>query len=49
MLSVASSSYACRERISGHSDHRQSRVWEDRRVVQEGDPREGGSPGATDD
>ena len=42
MLSVASSSHACRERVGRDHDHRRSRVRGDRRGVR-GDPREGGS------
>ena len=36
MLSVASSSHACRERVDGDRDHRQSRVQGDHRGVQGG-------------
>ena len=49
MLSVTSSLHACREQVGGDSDHRRSRVREDHREVRVGDPREGGSPRATDD
>ena len=47
MLSVASSSHACRERVGGDRDHRRSRVQGDRREVREEDSRAGGGPGAT--
>ena len=49
MLRVASSSYACRERVDGDRDHRRSRVRGDSRGVQGGDSRVGGGPGATTD
>ena len=49
MLSVASSSHACRERVGGDHDHRRSRVPEDRRGVRGGDSRVGGGPKATTD
>ena len=42
MLSVASSSYECRERIGGDRDHRRSQV-------RGGDPRAGEGPRATTD
>ena len=48
MLSVASSSYACRERVGEDRDHRRSRVQGDRRGVR-GDSRVGGGLGATTD
>ena len=49
MLSVASSSHACRERVGGDHDHRRSWVWGDRQGVQEGDSHVGGGPRATTD
>ena len=47
MLSVASSSYACRERIGGDRDHRRSQVQGGDRGVRGGDPRAGGGPRAS--
>ena len=49
MLSVASSSHACRELVGGDRDHRRSRVQGDHRGVRGGDSRTGGGPGATTD
>ena len=48
MLSVASSSHACRERVDGDRGHRRSRVRGDYRVVRRGDSRAGGPGAATD-
>ena len=42
MLSVASSSHVCRERVDEDRDHRRSRVRGDRRGVRGGDSRVGG-------
>ena len=49
ILSVASSSYACRERIGGDRDHRRPQVRGGDRSVRGGDPRAGGGPGAATD
>ena len=49
MLSVASSSHACRERVGGDHDHRRPQVQGGDRGVREGDPRAGGGPRATTD
>ena len=49
MLSIASSSHACRERVGRDRDHRRSRVQEDRREVRGGDSRVGEGPEATTD
>ena len=49
MLSVASSSHECRERVGKDCDHRRSRVQGGDRGVRGGDPRAGGGPGATTD
>ena len=49
MLSVASSSHACRERVGGDRDHRRSRVRFDRRGVRGGDSHTGVGPGAATD
>ena len=48
MLSVASSSHVCRERVGEDRDHRRPRVRGGDRGVRGGDPRAGG-PGATTD
>ena len=49
MLSVASSSHACRERAGRDRDHQRSRVRGDHRGVRGGDSRiEGGPRAATD-
>ena len=47
MLSVASSSHACRERVGGDSEHRRSQVRGDHRGVRGGDSHAGEGPGAT--
>ena len=47
MLSVASSSHACRERVGRDRDHQRSRVQGDHRGVWGGDSRAGGDPDAT--
>ena len=49
MLSVASSSHACREQVGEDRDHRRSRVRGDHRGVQGGDSRIGGGPGVVTD
>ena len=49
ILSVASSSYACRERVGGDRDHRRPRVRGGDRGVRGGDPHVGGGLGATTD
>ena len=49
MLSVASSSHVCRERVDGDRDHRRSRVLGDRQGVQGGDSRAVGGPRAAID
>ena len=49
ILSVASSSHACRERVGGDRDHRRSRVRGGDRGVQGEDPRAGGDPEAVTD
>ena len=49
MLRVASSSYACREQVSGDHDHRRSRVRGGDRGIRGGDPRVGGGHGAPTD
>ena len=46
MLSVASSSYACREQVGRDRDHRRSRVGGDHRGVRGEDSHAGGGPGA---
>ena len=49
MLSVASSSHACRERVGGDRDHRRSRLRGDCRGVRGGHSHVGGGPRATID
>ena len=49
MLSVASSSHACGERVGGDRDHRQSRVRGDHQGVRGGDSRAGGGSRAATD
>ena len=49
ILSVASSSHACRERVGGDRDHRRSRVRGGDRGVRGGDPCAGGGLKATTD
>ena len=49
MLSVASSSRACRERVGGNREYRRSRVRGGDRGVRGEDPRVGGGPGAATD
>ena len=49
ILSVASSSHACRERVGGDRDHQRPRVREGDRGVRGGDPHAGGGPGAATD
>ena len=48
MLSVASSSHACREQVGGDRDHRRAVVRGGDRGVRGGGPHTGGSLGATD-
>ena len=45
IISVASSSHACRERVGRDRDHQRSRVRGNHRAVW-GDPHAGGGPGA---
>ena len=47
MISVTSSSHACRKRVGGDRDHWRSRVRGSDRGVRGGGPRAGGGPGAT--
>ena len=49
MLSVASSSHACRERVDRDHDHQRSRVQGDHRGVREGDSPIGRGPRAATD
>ena len=49
MLSVASPSHACRERVGGDRDHWRARVQGDHRGVLRGDSRAGGGPRAATD
>ena len=49
ILSVASSSHACRERFARDRDHRRPQVRGGDRVVQGGYPCVGGGPGAATD
>ena len=49
ILSVVSSSHACRERVGGGHDHQRSRVQGGDRGVRGGDPRVGGGPRAAID
>ena len=49
MLSVTSSSHACRERVDEDRNHRRSLVRGDRRGVRGGDSHAGGGPGAATD
>ena len=49
MLSVASSSHACRERVSRDHDHRRSWVQGGDQGVRGGDPHVGRGPRATTD
>ena len=49
MLSVASSSHACRERVGGDHDHQRTRVQGGDRGVWGRDPRVGGGPRAAID
>ena len=49
MLSVASSSHACKERVGGVRDHQRAGVRGGDRGVRGGGPRIGGSLEATDD
>ena len=46
ILSVASSSHACRERVGGDCDHQRPRVRGGDRGVRGGDPCVGGDPRA---
>ena len=49
ILSVASSSHACRERVDGDRDHQRPRVQGGDQEVRGGDPHAGGGPGAATD